>query len=315
MAVHAVTSPAMMTARDPWVNMLRTTIASFAAGVGGADAITVLPFDTVLGMPDDFARRVARNTQALLIEESHLAHVIDPGGGSWYVESRTDALARAGWEVFTAVEREGGIARALTSGSLPGRLERTWATRRDRIAHRRDPLTGVSEFPNLHEDVPGRAPHPDGTADRDGGLPVHRYAEVFEVLRDRADRAGERPRVFLAVLGQLAQYTARSTFTTNLFHAGGVDVVTGPGGTDPDEIAAAFRESGTPVAVLASGDDVYAEHAAPVAAALREAGATRVLLAGKAKAAPAADVDEAFAVGGDAAGLLENTLDELGVPA
>ncbi len=109
---HVVTSPAMMTSRDPWVNILRTTVATVGAGLGGADAVTVLPFDTALGLPDDFARRIARNTQALLLEESHLAHVIDPAGGSWYVESLTDALAHAAWDVFTTVEGAGGIEAA-----------------------------------------------------------------------------------------------------------------------------------------------------------------------------------------------------------
>ena len=115
---HAVTSPAVFTRRDPWVNMLRATIGCFAAAVGGADAITVLPFDTALGRPDDFARRIARNTQAILHDESSLARVVDAAGGSWYVESLTDALAERSWEKFTAIERAGGALRALDDGAL-----------------------------------------------------------------------------------------------------------------------------------------------------------------------------------------------------
>lgn len=313
MVQHVVTSPAMMTARDPWVNMLRTTVACVAAGLGGADAVTVLPFDAVLGMPDSFARRVARNTQALLLEESHLAHVIDPAGGSWYVERLADDLAHAAWEVFTAIERDGGIETVLDDGSLAARFEDTWTARRDRIAHRTDPITGVSEFPNLHEERPGRTPFPTGTADREGGLPRRRYAQVFEQLRDRADAADPRPTVFLATVGDLAQYTARATFTTNLFHAGGIDTVDGPGGTDPAAIADAFREAGTTVAVLTSSDKNYGEHAVVVADALREAGATRLLLAGK--DAGDAEVDDVLYAGSDAATLLTDTLDHLGAPA
>ncbi|MCD2193968.1 methylmalonyl-CoA mutase family protein [Actinomycetospora endophytica] len=315
MRQHAVTSPAMMTARDPWVNILRTTIAAVGAGLGGADAVTVLPFDTALGLPDDFALRIARNTQALLLEESHLAHVIDPAGGSWCVESLTDALAHAAWEVFTTVEGAGGIEAALDDGSLAVALEETWTARADRIGHRKDPITGVSEFPNLHESLPSRTPS-GGPGEEAGGLPRRRYAQVFEVLRDRADAQQERPQAFLATVGALAQYTARASFATNLLHAGGIDVVDGPGGTGIDEIVAAFRESGTTVAVVASSDKVYAEHAAPLATALAEAGATRVLLAGSPKT-EGLGPDDGTALTGylytgcDAAALLTDLLDVL----
>jgi methylmalonyl-CoA mutase len=312
--VHAVTSPAMMTTRDPWVNILRTTVACVGAGLGGADAVTVLPFDAALGLPDDFSRRVARNTQALLLEESHLAHVIDPAGGSWYVESLTDDLARAAWDVFTTIERAGGAAAALDEGSVAAALEETWSRRAGRIAHRRDPITGVSEFPNLHETLPQRTAAP--VDDHDGGLPRRRYAQVFEDLRDRADARAQRPVAFLATLGALAQYTARTSFATNLLHAGGVDVAEGPGGTDLDEIVAAFREAGTPIAVVASSDKVYAEHAADLARALAEAGATRILLAGPPRT-PGLGPDDGTALTGylhsgcDAAALLTDLLDHL----
>jgi methylmalonyl-CoA mutase len=110
---HAVTSSVMTTKHDPWVNLLRTTVACFAAGVGGADVVTVQPFDAALGLPDAFSRRIARNTQSLLVEEGHLARVLDPAGGSWYVESLTESLAQAAWEWFTEIERAGGLAAAL----------------------------------------------------------------------------------------------------------------------------------------------------------------------------------------------------------
>jgi methylmalonyl-CoA mutase len=320
MVQHAVTSPAMITRRDPWVNMLRATVAAVGAGLGGAAAVTVLPFDSELGRPDEAARRLARNTQALLLEESHLAHVIDPAGGSWYVESLTDALAQKAWDEFTRIERDGGIEAVLDDGSLLARLDETWAQRSARIARRKDPITGVSEFPNLHEELPRRGTRseaepdhrgePRPGTDHDGGLPRRRYAEVFERLRDRADAASTRPTVFLATIGALAQYTARVSFTQNLLGAGGVATVDGPGGTDPQEIANAFRGAGTPVAVIASSDGLYDEHAAAVAAALREAGATRILLAGK---KDIEGVDATLYAGCDAARVLRDTLEALEV--
>ncbi|KPC90206.1 methylmalonyl-CoA mutase, partial [Streptomyces sp. NRRL F-6602] len=121
------------------------------AGVGGADAVTVLPFDQELGVPDAFARRIARNTSTILIEESHLARVTDPAGGSYYVESLTDQVAEAAWAFFQEIERAGGQAKALRAGLVGERLAATWAQRSAKLARRKEPVTGVSEFPNLTE--------------------------------------------------------------------------------------------------------------------------------------------------------------------
>ncbi|MGW5265554.1 methylmalonyl-CoA mutase subunit beta [Microbispora sp. NPDC004025] len=306
---HAVTSSAMMTVRDPWVNMLRTTLACFAAGVGGADAVTVQPFDACLGLPDAFARRIARNTQSLLVEEANVARVADPAGGSWYVERLTDDLAARAWEWFQEIERAGGMAAALDR-LIPERLAATRARRADNLAHRRDPVTGVSEFPDLKERPVFRRPGPGLAVASGEGLPVVRYAEEFEALRDLADAQPSRPTVFLATIGPVAAHTARAAFAANLFAAGGVATVAGGPGTDPAAIAAAFRDCGTPVACLCSSDRLYGEHAAAVAAALREAGARRVWLAGKGEYE---GVDATLYSGCDALEVLRTTFDDLGV--
>jgi methylmalonyl-CoA mutase len=294
---HAVTSSAMMTRRDPWVNLLRTTLACFGAGVGGAASVTVQPFDAALGLPDGFSRRIARNTSSLLVMESHVARVIDPAGGSWYVERLTDDLANAAWAWFTEIEQAGGIVAALETGLVGRRLAATWARRADNLAHRRDPITGVSEFPNLTEPAVVRVPFPDagtqsdagthpGTATQPGAgaLSGHRYAEAYEALRDAADehteRTGTRAAVFLAAIGPAAATTARAGFAGNLFQAGGLATPASGTGTDPELIATAFAASGALVACLASSDRIYAEHAAGVAKALVQAGATSVWLAG-----------------------------------
>ncbi|MTD59359.1 methylmalonyl-CoA mutase family protein [Amycolatopsis pithecellobii] len=310
MKQHAVTSPAMLTQRDPWVNMLRTTVACFAAGVGGADAVTVLPFDSAIGLPDAFARRIARNTQAILLEESRLAGVIDPAGGSWYVENLTDALANAAWREFTEIERHGGIEAALDSGFVRDRLAGTWEKRARRLATRKDPITGVSEFPLLAEKPVERPANPSIV---DGGLPRHRYAEPFEQLRDRSDaylaEHGDRPKVFLATLGPLAAHTARAMFASNLFQAGGIEPVNPGAVQDP---VAAFAESGATVACLCGSDRSYGEQASQVVAGLREAGAKAVLLAGKPDESYG-DVTGFVHIGCDALAVLTGTLDTLGV--
>ncbi|MDH6577738.1 methylmalonyl-CoA mutase small subunit [Kitasatospora sp. MAP5-34] len=306
---HAVTSTVMMTERDPWVNMLRTTVACLAAGLGGADAVTVLPFDDALGLPDAFARRVARNTQSILLEESHLARVIDPAGGSWYVERLTDELAHAAWAWFQEIERAGGQAAALRSGLVRDRIAATWAERSDDLAHRREPITGVSEFPNLAEQPVVREPAP---AQPSGGLPKVRRSDAFEALRARSDQrlaaTGERPKVFLTTIGPAAAHTGRSSFAANLFQSGGVETVSGP--------VDAFAASGASVACLCSSDKLYAESAEEAAAALKSAGARRILLAGKPgerqEAYQRAGVDEFVFVGSDAVAVLTSVLDEIG---
>lgn len=317
---HVVTSPVMLTRRDPYVNLLRTTVAAFAAAVGGADAVTVLPFDARLGQSDETARRLARNIQNLLLDESHLNQVVDPAGGSWFVEALTAELAQAAWAVFTEIERGGGMTAALADGSFAARLAATWQRRRDDLAHRRAPLTGVSEFPNVAETLPARQPAPTAAVPA-GGLPVHHYDEDYEELRARADAhqqsTGARPRVFLATIGSLATYTPRATFAANLFQAGGFETPDAGPGDDPAAIAAAFTASGARVACLCSSDKVYAASAAPVAAALRAAGAAQVWLAGKpgdrAGSDAAAGVDGYVFTGGNAVEVLRSAQAAAGV--
>ncbi|GAU65688.1 methylmalonyl-CoA mutase small subunit [Streptomyces sp. NBRC 110611] len=313
---HAVTSSVMMTRRDPWVNMLRTTVAGLAAGVGGADAVTVLPFDVALGLSDAFARRIARNTQSVLLEESHLAKVIDPAGGSWYVERLTDELARAGWAFFQELEAAGGQAAALRSGMLAERLARTWERRTEDLRHRREPITGVSEFPHLAEQPVHREPAP---APVRGGLPRVRREDAYELLRARSDAhlatAGARPKVFLAALGPVASHTARVTFAANLFQAGGIEAV--QEAVDAGSVAEAFARSGARTACLCAGDGVYGEQAAEVAGALKSAGALRVHLAGRPGERRAeyvrAGVDAFVFAGCDAVEVLSSALDILEV--
>jgi methylmalonyl-CoA mutase len=322
---HVVTSSVMMTERDPWVNMLRTTVACLGAGVGGADAITVLPFDSALGLPDDLARRIARNTQAILLDESNLARVIDPAGGSWYVEQLTDQLARAAWDWFQQVEQAGGQHAALRSGLIAERIARNWAKRSANLARRREAVTGVSEFPSLGEQPVIREPVP---ARPGGGLPRVRRSAAFEALRSRSDAllaaTGARPRIALAALGSAAVHTARSAFAANLFQAGGIETVlseaAGSKTEKPDltALAEAFTASGARAACICSSDARYAEYAEEAAAALKAADARYVVLAGRPgerrEAYQDAGVDAFVYAGCDAVAILTTVLDEIGVP-
>ncbi|MGD9695142.1 MAG: methylmalonyl-CoA mutase family protein [Thermoleophilia bacterium] len=312
--IHAVTSPAMATRYDPWVNLLRNTVACFAAGAGGADVVTVAPHD---GAGGDLARRLARNTQALLVDECGLARVADPAGGSWFVERLTRQLADAAWAFLQRIEAAGGMAAALDAGLVQERIAATWRARATNLARRRDPVTGVSEFPDIDEPAPAAAPAGAGG----GSIPAlvpHRYGEPFEALRDRARAAATPPTVFLATLGTAAAHTARATFAKNLFEAGGIRALPSGDLGEGDDLAEAFRASRAPIACICSSDAVYAERAAAAAAALSGAGAARVYLAGRGGEREAAlreaGVDEFAHAGVDAARLLARALDAAGAP-
>jgi len=257
-------------------------------------------------------RRIARNTQALLLEEAHVARVVDPGGGSWYIEQLTQELAEKAWAYFQRLEAAGGFVAALPV--LTEDLADTWAQRTDNLAHRRDPLTGVSEFPNLGEKPVIRRPAPDQPF---GGLPQVRYAQDYERLRDRSDlqlaATGHRPQIFLATLGPVAVHTGRASFAANLFQAGGFETIN-PGATDSvDQVLKSYVDNPTPVACLASTDKIYAERAAETISALRAAGASRILLAGKPSEELASKVDGYVAVGSDAIAVLGELYDVDGV--
>ncbi|HEY4332318.1 MAG TPA: methylmalonyl-CoA mutase family protein, partial [Ilumatobacteraceae bacterium] len=318
--IHAVTSRAMMTRYDPWVNSLRTTVACFAAGVAGADSITVLPYDHAAPADgSELGLRLARNTQAVLALESNLARVIDPGGGSWYVEHLTAALAAAAWSDFQEVEAAGGFAVAATSGLIRERLAATWHEREAQIANRSSSITGVSEFPDIDEVI--ASPPVRGSVAAEA-LPVHRYAEQFEQLRGRVDHAGavtgHRPVVFLAALGDLATSTARIAYAKSFFETAGVVTVTGPAGASPAEIIDAFHQSDANVACLCSSDAFYAEHAVHAAEAIKAAGATYLYLAGRPRALvdqlEQAGVDRLIYTGCDVHATLAELLDVLEVP-
>lgn len=269
--VHAVCSSRTLAVRDPWVNMLRVTTQMFAAILGGADLVTPATFDQLGGEVSSLGARVARNTGLVLREESFLGKVADPAGGSYYLESMTDALAREGWTRFRALEGEGGIVPALESGRLLAKLEATWSARLDAIAKRKVPILGVSEFANLGEALPSSllASSSERPPKSPSALPVHRDAEAFEALRTLAERRSKPLEAVLVTLGPLAESRARVGFATGLFAAGGI-----PSRESTDDEKA-------PLVCLCGADERYATEAVDRVRALVALGCDRVLLAGR----------------------------------
>jgi methylmalonyl-CoA mutase len=285
--IAAETAWRMMTQRDPWVNVLRASMAVFSAGLGGADSISVLPFTAALGLPDAFARRLARNTQLILLEESNLAKVADPAAGSGGIEALTEELCQAAWALFQEIEAAGGVAAALTNGLIAGKAAATRAEREAAVARGRDPLTGTSAFPDIHElPVAVLEAAPITTASPAAEpLPSIRLAQPFERLRDASNRilaaSGVRPKVFLANLGTPSDFTARATFAKNFFEVGGIEAVTNDGFASMADLVEAFRASGARLACLCSSNDVYARDAVPAATELAKSGASHIYLAGR----------------------------------
>ena len=319
--IETRSSRRMLAALDPWVNMLRLTSACFGAATGGADAIVLDAFSQPLcglgSRPTSFARRQARNTQLVLMEESHLGRVADPAAGAWYLESLSRKLAEGGWAFMQKIEAAGGVAAALESGLVAEAIEATRTARTADIAKRKAGLIGVSEFPDLAEagvdlDLldpkpfakPAPAPLP-GADSRCTPLQAWRAAAPFETLRRRAAALTPRPKIFLATLGAPADYTARLGFARNLFAAGGIAAETGE--------AADYNHQAAPIAVICSSDALYAEGAEAAAQTLKTKGARHVYLAGKPgeleARLEAAGVDSFLFAGMDAPAVLSRALD------
>lgn len=327
-AITAETSRAMMTRRDPWVNMLRTTMACAAAAMGCAQSITVLPYTWALGEPDAFARRMARNTSLVLMEESGLGRVADPAAGSFAVETLTDDLAQAAWALFQIIEAEGGIKSVIQSGWLQNKIAATVAAKQAALATGKVVLTGTSAFPRLGDDgvavKPWPAPQhvlPSAAGVNVTALDPYCPSRPFERLRDRADQAtvtlGQPPRVFLACLGPLAVHAARATWTANFLAVGGIAVSQSEPLLHTAEVGRAFADSGASVACLCGADATYAELGEAAASMLRTAGATEVYLAGRPKergALEAAGVSHFVHAGCDMVEVLAAMQDALGVP-
>ncbi|WNG26976.1 methylmalonyl-CoA mutase [Cystobacter fuscus] len=319
MVLHARTASATKTQRDPWVNILRATAESFAAVVGGADSVSTSPFDEALGTPDAGARRLARNTQLILRDESSLNRVADPAGGSYYLEQLTGEFARAAWAELRRIEALGGMARALATGEVERVLTETRAARDKAVRTRRLPIVGVSEFPHLGEAPVRREARP--SVQGNPSLRPTRVAETFEALRDASDRYllthGVRPRAFMANLGTVAEHTTRSTWIVNALAVGGIEAQEHHGFADAAAAAELFAGSGAALAVISGPDALYPDQVPALCAALKARGARVVAVAGRPgdheAAFRAAGVEFFIYAGADLVALLSSLHQQLGV--
>jgi methylmalonyl-CoA mutase len=313
--IHAETAWRMMSRRDPHANILRTTIAAFSAGVGGADSVTVLPFDAVSGIASAHARRLARNTQTVLMDEANLARVADASAGSGAIEALTAALAETAWERFRLIEAEGGLLASLRAGSLQRDIGAVREARLTRVATRKIELTGVSAYPDLGERSEPRIPSRESrrspaAIETVEPLTVIRLAQSFEDLRDRADAlamAGTPPRVLVVGLGRASDFAAFVADAKNLFAAGGIAAIEIAGPTSLEAPGA----TATPIACICAGSAVPDADIAQLASALRDRGAARILLIGSGHDPAQAAIDDFLVDGLNALALLGKVLDTI----
>jgi len=287
-SVHAESSYRNKTVYDPYVNMLRTTTETMSAILGGADAVTVLPFDAAFEPPSEMANRIARNQQLILKEESYFDKVADPAAGSYYIENLTARLIEKSWELFLEMDKQGGYLKAFEKGFVQQRIE-TEARKKDAdIARRRISILGVNQFPNMTEHRKGE---PDPVVFESQPVPadtpvkplrIYRAAVPFEKLRyatDRFSNTHNRPRVWLLTTGDLAMRRARAQFAENFFGCAGYEIIDHAGFASAEEGIAAARKERPEIVVLCSDDKTYEEAAPKVFEALKNH--TIVVLAGK----------------------------------
>ncbi|MDE5882149.1 MAG: methylmalonyl-CoA mutase small subunit [Muribaculaceae bacterium] len=270
MTVHAVTSQFNQTIYDAHVNLLRSMTETMSAALAGVDSIETLPFDLQYKRPDEFSERIARNQQLLLREESHLNKVVDPAGGSYYIENLTASIAKVAWELFNKVEDEGGFLTLLKKGEIQKAVNESGVKRHTDVARRKEILLGTNQYPNFNEKALDKIER-----DHDGGCGCHpevedgaveslifdRAASQFEQLRLDTERSGKRPKVFMLTIGNLAMRLARAQFSANFFGCAGYEIIDNIGFDTVKEGVDAAIEKGADVVVLCSSDDEYATYA------------------------------------------------------
>ena len=267
MAVHAITSEFNQTIYDAHVNLLRSQTEAMSAVIAGIDSLTVVPFDKQYKTPGEFSERMARNQQLLLKEESDMDKIVDPAGGSYYVETLTVAIAQEGWKVFLAVEEEGGFGAQVAAGEVQKAINASAAKRHTDVARRKEDLLGTNQFPNFNEMANdkietegcncGCAHDAEGVAVE--ALSDKRAASDFEDLRLATERAANRPKVFMLTIGNLAMRLARSQFSANFFACAGYEIIDNLGFNTVQEGVDAAVAQVADVVVLCSSDDEYAE--------------------------------------------------------
>ncbi len=275
MIVHAVTSAWNQTAYDPYVNMLRGTTEAMSATIGGVHSLEVLPFNHSYEEADDFSKRIARNTELLLKHESHFDQVVDPAGGSYYVETLTNSIAEQAWKLFLEIEAKGGYRKAFEAGFIVERVKASAAAKDNNIATRRQILLGANQYPNFTEKagkgLTAAAVTSASATNSENRLIPYRGSMAFEKMRFDVDKSGKSLKAFMLTCGNLGMARARSQFACNFFACAGIDVVDNTYFKTIEEGVAAAKAAGANIVVVCAGDDDYATVAPEIKVQLGDA--------------------------------------------
>lgn len=263
MQIHAETSKWNQTVYDPYVNMLRGTTEAMSAAIGGVYSLEVTPFDASFENPTEFSKRIARNVELLLKHESHFDQVVDPAGGSYYIENLTQSIAAEAWKLFLEIEEKGGYTEAYKAGFIAERIKASAAAKDKNIATRRQILLGANQYPNFTE-VAGKEITAESVTRKqaEGNVLVpYRGAMAFEEMRLHVDRSGKEPKAFMLTCGNLGMARARSQFSCNFFACAGIKVIDNTYFKSIEEGVKAALESKAQIVVVCASDDDYAETA------------------------------------------------------
>ena len=266
MQIHAETSRWNQTVYDPYVNMLRGTTEAMSATIAGVHSLEVMPFDASFENPTEFSKRIARNVELLLKNESHFDQVVDPAGGSYYVENLTQSIAAEAWKLFLEIEEKGGYTEAYKAGLIVERIKASAAAKDKNIATRRQILLGANQYPNFTE-VAGKEITAESVTRKqaEGNVLVpYRGAMAFEEMRLQVDRSGKEPKAFMLTCGNLGMARARSQLSCNFFACAGIKVIDNTYFKSIEEGAKAALESKAQIVVVCASDDDYAEAAPKV---------------------------------------------------
>lgn len=279
MNVHAETSSFNLTLFDSYVNLLRTQTEAMSAALAGVDSITVTPFDAAYETPNDFSERLARNQQLLLKEESHFNRIVDPAGGSYYIENLTVAIAQQAWNLFLKTDEEGGMVKAILAESVQNAVNQSNRARHEAVSKRKEILLGTNQYPNFNELAGDKAPleHTCACGGKDHShegetsfarLDTSRAASEFEALRLETEHSGKRPKAFMLTIGNLAMRQARAQFSCNFLACAGYEVIDNLGFATVEEGIEAAMKAQADIVVICSSDDEYAQYAIPAFQAL-----------------------------------------------
>jgi len=329
MFIHATTLHWNKTLYDAHVNLLRSTTEAMSAIIGGVDSLNVLPFDVCYKDSDDISRRLARNQQIILKEESYLDKIVDPAAGSYYLENLTQNIASAAWTLFKLVEEKGGFTETFKTGFIQDEIEKIRKKKDEEIANRRAPILGTNQYPNQNEEGLKKIQMEGDETETDTQeltpyrkLEIYRAADAFEDLRlltEMSVEAGNpRPKVFLFTMGNLAMRKARAGFASNLFGVAGYQIIDNPGFETIDDGLDAVQKSGAEIVVICSSDEEYPELASAIAKSIKETDPDKIIiLAGYPKeiidSLKAAGVDDFIHIRTNALEFLKQIQEKLGI--